>query len=271
MVNGGNGDDTINASSLAADVIGLAIDGGGGNDTIIGSQGADRLLGGDGSDTVVGGRGNDTALLGNGNDKFIWNPGDGSDVVEGEAGTDTLVFNGANISETMDISANGSRARLFRDIGNITMDLTRPEGDRILNLSYKNKPLAMDQRLKVELNSYRANGGGGFEMLRRAPHLTRAGGDVREAIAAAIRHRATLDGSFERNWRLLPDYVEISVYRALVESTAGFFGAQMTAMRSASDNAGEIITELTLQMNRARQAEITQEIMEVVAGAEGLR
>jgi F-type H+-transporting ATPase subunit gamma len=70
--------------------------------------------------------------------------------------------------------------------------------------------------------------------------------------------------------RLVPDYVEISIYRALVESTAGFFGAQMTAMRSASDNAGEIITDLTLQMNRARQAEITQEIMEVVAGAEGV-
>jgi F-type H+-transporting ATPase subunit gamma len=70
--------------------------------------------------------------------------------------------------------------------------------------------------------------------------------------------------------RLVPDYVEISIYRALVESTAGFFGAQMTAMRSASENAGEIITDLTLQMNRARQAEITQEIMEVVAGAEGV-
>jgi F-type H+-transporting ATPase subunit gamma len=70
--------------------------------------------------------------------------------------------------------------------------------------------------------------------------------------------------------RLLPDYIEISIHRALVESAAGFFGAQMTAMRSASDNAGEIITDLTLQMNRARQAEITQEIMEVVAGAEGL-
>jgi F-type H+-transporting ATPase subunit gamma len=70
--------------------------------------------------------------------------------------------------------------------------------------------------------------------------------------------------------RLVPDYVEISIYRALVESTAGFFGAQMTAMRSASENAGEIITDLTLEMNRARQAEITQEIMEVVAGAEGL-
>jgi F-type H+-transporting ATPase subunit gamma len=70
--------------------------------------------------------------------------------------------------------------------------------------------------------------------------------------------------------RLVPDYVEISIYRALIESTAGFFGAQMTAMRSASENAGTLIEEYTLQMNRARQAEITQEIMEVVAGAEGL-
>ncbi len=70
--------------------------------------------------------------------------------------------------------------------------------------------------------------------------------------------------------RLVPDYVEISIYRALIESTAGFFGAQMTAMRNASENAGTLIDEYTLQMNRARQAEITQEIMEVVAGAEGL-
>jgi F-type H+-transporting ATPase subunit gamma len=70
--------------------------------------------------------------------------------------------------------------------------------------------------------------------------------------------------------RLVPDYVEISIYRALVESAAGFYGAQMTAMRNASENAGELITTYTLQMNRARQAEITQEIMEVVAGAEGL-
>jgi F-type H+-transporting ATPase subunit gamma len=70
--------------------------------------------------------------------------------------------------------------------------------------------------------------------------------------------------------RLIPDYVEISVYRALLESTASEHGARMTAMRSASDNAGELIETLTLQMNRARQAEITQEIMEVVAGAEAL-
>jgi F-type H+-transporting ATPase subunit gamma len=70
--------------------------------------------------------------------------------------------------------------------------------------------------------------------------------------------------------RLVPDYVEISIYRALLESTASEHGARMTAMRNASDNAGTLIQDLTLQMNRARQAAITQEIMEVVAGAEGV-
>jgi F-type H+-transporting ATPase subunit gamma len=70
--------------------------------------------------------------------------------------------------------------------------------------------------------------------------------------------------------RLIPDYVEISVFRALLESTASEHGARMTAMRNASDNAGDLIESLTLQANRARQAEITQEIMEVVAGAEAL-
>jgi F-type H+-transporting ATPase subunit gamma len=70
--------------------------------------------------------------------------------------------------------------------------------------------------------------------------------------------------------RLVPDYVEISVFRALLESTASEHGARMSAMRSATDNAGTLIEDLTLQMNRARQAAITQEIMEVVAGAEGV-
>jgi F-type H+-transporting ATPase subunit gamma len=70
--------------------------------------------------------------------------------------------------------------------------------------------------------------------------------------------------------RLIPDYVEVSIYRALLESTASEHGARMTAMRNATDNAGDLITQLTLEMNRARQAEITQEIMEVVAGAEGV-
>jgi F-type H+-transporting ATPase subunit gamma len=70
--------------------------------------------------------------------------------------------------------------------------------------------------------------------------------------------------------RLVPDYVEISIFRALLESTASEHGARMTAMRSASENASELIDDLTLQLNRERQADITQEIMEVVAGAESL-
>ncbi len=70
--------------------------------------------------------------------------------------------------------------------------------------------------------------------------------------------------------RLVPDYVEISIFRALLESTASEHGARMTAMRNASENAGDLIEDLTLEMNRARQADITQEIMEVVAGAESL-
>ena len=70
--------------------------------------------------------------------------------------------------------------------------------------------------------------------------------------------------------RLLPSYLETSVYRALLESAASKHGAQMTAMRNASKNAGELIDRLTLDMNRARQAEITQEILEVVAGADAL-
>ena len=127
VVAGGAGNDTLSAATLPAGNTTLTLDGGSGNDTIIGSQGDDILLGGDGNDTVTGGRGNDTALLGNGNDTFIWNPGDGSDTVEGQAGTDTLVFNGANINERMDISANGERARLTRDVGNITMDLNGVE------------------------------------------------------------------------------------------------------------------------------------------------
>ncbi|HMA27335.1 MAG TPA: FoF1 ATP synthase subunit gamma, partial [Solirubrobacterales bacterium] len=69
---------------------------------------------------------------------------------------------------------------------------------------------------------------------------------------------------------LIPEYAQLNVYRALLESTASEHGARMTAMRNAADNAKDVISDLTLEMNRVRQAEITQEILEVVAGAEGL-
>ena len=90
-------------------------------------------------------------------------------------------------------------------------------------------------------------------------------------------HREALRGDFiyepepeEILTRLLPVYLETEIYRALLESAASFLAAQMTAMRNASKNASELIDNLTLEMNRARQAEITQEILEVVAGADAL-
>jgi Ca2+-binding RTX toxin-like protein len=127
VINGLGGNDTIDASGLAAGLINLAIDGGDGNDRIIGSGGADKLIGGAGNDVVTGGAGDDVALLGDGDDRFIWNPGDGSDVVEGGAGYDTLDFRGSDASETFTISANGTRALLTRDVGNVSMDLNGVE------------------------------------------------------------------------------------------------------------------------------------------------
>jgi hypothetical protein len=66
--------------------------------------------------------------MGAGKDTFHWDPGDGSDTIEGQGGSDTLDFNGANINEQIDVSANGGRVRFFRDIANITMDLDDVEG-----------------------------------------------------------------------------------------------------------------------------------------------
>ena len=129
VLHAGGGDDVITASNGLAGLISLTLDGGDGNDTITGGDGNDLLIGGNGNDTIIGGRGTDNAQLGAGDDTFIWNPGDGSDTVDGGSGTDTLVFNAANVAENMNISANGSRARLTRDVGNVVMDLEQHRTD----------------------------------------------------------------------------------------------------------------------------------------------
>jgi F-type H+-transporting ATPase subunit gamma len=96
-------------------------------------------------------------------------------------------------------------------------------------------------------------------------------GDADDAEQAALRGDFIYEPEPEQILeRLLPVYVETELYRALLESAASEQGARMTAMRNASSNAGELIGSLTLAMNRARQAEITQEILEVVAGADAL-
>ena len=113
----------FSATGNLAALIAITVDGGAGNDTILGGNGVDTLLGGDGNDFLDGNQGADTAFLGAGDDVFQWDPGDGSDVVEGQDGKDTMQFNGANINERFEVSANGVRVRFTRDIGTITMDL----------------------------------------------------------------------------------------------------------------------------------------------------
>src|SRR5262249_5601230 len=118
---GKGGDDVISVAHGIS--IGVTIDGGAGNDTITGGDGADTLIGGAGDDNVIGGRGNHVALLGARNDLFVRNAGDGSATVDGQGGFDPLLFNGANIAEHVDISADGDHVRFTRDIAGITMDL----------------------------------------------------------------------------------------------------------------------------------------------------
>ena len=118
VLNGQAGDDVINGSGLSAGAVKLAMNGGLGNDFLIGSGGDDLINGGDGSDT---------ALMGAGDDTFVWNPGDDNDIVEGQAGFDTLLFNGANVSEIIDIFANGGRALFTRNIANVLMDVNDVE------------------------------------------------------------------------------------------------------------------------------------------------
>jgi Ca2+-binding RTX toxin-like protein len=154
-LNGGDGADTISNVSLRADGIRLAVNGG---------SGADTITGGDGNDLLVGGRDNDLVLGGPGNDTFIWNPGDGSDTLEGQAGTDTLVFNGANVAETIDISANGSRVRFARDVAGVVLDLNGTEGITFNALGGADAITVHDLTgtdvTEVNLN-LAANGGGG--------------------------------------------------------------------------------------------------------------
>jgi F-type H+-transporting ATPase subunit gamma len=108
------------------------------------------------------------------------------------------------------------------------------------------------------------------DLLPIPEHILEAGDDLtprEEALRGDFIYEPEPEEILER---LLPVYLETEIYRALLESAASFLAAQRTAMRNASKNAGELIDTYTLQMNRARQAQITQEILEIVAGADAL-
>jgi Ca2+-binding RTX toxin-like protein len=123
VINALGGNDGVTATTLPAGVIKLTVDGGAGNDTILGSQRADVFLGGAGNDFFFGDNGNDVALMGAGDDVFQWDPGDGNDVLEGQDGADKMLFFGSGASENIDIFANGGRVTFFRNVASVTMDL----------------------------------------------------------------------------------------------------------------------------------------------------
>ena len=163
-VNANGGDDSYSATGNLAALIGITVDGGTGNDNLLGSNGNDILLGGDGNDFVDGQQGNDTAFMGAGDDTFQWDPGDGSDTIEGQDGADKMVFNGANITERMDVSANGGRVRFTRDVGDHhhgpqRRRVDRRQGPRRRRHPHRQRPLRhrCDQRVDQDLA---ATGGG---------------------------------------------------------------------------------------------------------------
>jgi F-type H+-transporting ATPase subunit gamma len=178
-------------------------------------------------------------------------------LVTGRKGASTLRFRGYEVSGSW---AGFSDKPGYADAQAVAHRLAElyeaQEVDRVL-LVYNGFESALVQRVTVT------------QILPIAEDVLESSQDEREADA--------LRGDFifepepeEILSRLLPVYLETEIYRALLESAASFLGAQMTAMRNASKNAGELIDRLTLAMNRARQAEITQEILEVVAGADAL-
>jgi Ca2+-binding RTX toxin-like protein len=154
-LNGQGGNDVINASSLEAGAVTLTINGGLGNDIMLGSEG---------DDLINGGAGNDTALMGAGNDTFVWNPGDDNDTVEGQDGSDTLLFNGANVAEQITLSANGGRALFTRNVAVVTMDTDSVETIHFNALGGADSILVNDltgtdvTKVEVDLG---ATGGGG--------------------------------------------------------------------------------------------------------------
>jgi hypothetical protein len=146
LVQGGAGNDTIVGQNGIGTLTQLTLDGGTGNDTLRGGDGNDILLGGSGNDFVDGNIGSDTANLGSGDDIFGWDPGDGSDVVEGGIGTDTLQFNGSNAGENIALFANGSHAVLTRNVAGITMDLHSMENVNIRALGSTDNIVVGDLR-----------------------------------------------------------------------------------------------------------------------------
>lgn len=218
-------------------------------------------------------------------------------LVVGKKGAGSLNFRGYTLDATWrDLTANPN----FRHAEQISSELiekfTGGDYDKVVMI-YNHFETAVTQHVMVqdllplsdELLMQAMSGFKVIDFETNPERTTRAAlisGDGKTHIGDALRggsgeHDGAGDGKYKPDWhfepdqamlldRLLPTYVEQTIFRALLESTASEHGSRMSAMRSATENAGDLIDALTLQRNRARQAAITQEILEVVAGADAL-
>ena len=177
-------------------------------------------------------------------------------LVAGKKGASTLRFRGYPIEQAWGGFSQSPRYEDAQAIAHRISELyAEPEVDRVV-LVYNHFVSALVQKVVTQ------------DVLPIPESLLEGGEDDRsQALLGDFIYEPEPEQILER---LLPVYVETEVYRALLESAASEQGARMTAMRNATKNAGELIDSLTLSMNRARQAAITQEILEVVAGADAL-
>jgi len=199
------GTDTITGTGNLAPLTTITMNGGDDGDVLRGGNGADVLIGGPGDDSVDGNQGADTALLGAGDDTLQWDPGDGSDVVEGQAGADTLAFNGSNIAENIEISANGGRLRFTRNIASIVMDLNSIEHVAFRALGGADNVVVGDltgtdvDNVDVDLAATGGGGDGAADLVtvngtnrRDVVNVTRSGSQV---LASGLPTLTTISGS----------------------------------------------------------------------------
>ena len=176
-------------------------------------------------------------------------------LVSGRKGASTLRFRRYEIEQGWDGFSDSPRYSDAQAIAHRVSELfAEQEVDRVVVI-YNHFESALTQRVVAQ------------EVLPIPESLLEGDEEHSQALLGDFIYEPEPEQILER---LLPVYVETTLYRALLESAASEQGARMTAMRNASSNAAELIDHLTLQMNRARQAEITQEILEVVAGADAL-
>jgi len=189
--------------------------------------------------------------------------------VVGRRGISTMKFRGEELANEYAGFTDRPAFANARDIAeNLITAYVDEEVDRV-DLIYNRYVSAMTQYVRrqtlLPIQQAEVFGEGIEELAKEEP-------DVDEELAEA--HRRALwvyePEPEELLAELLPEYAQLSVFRALLESTASEHGSRMTAMRNAAENAKDVISDLTLEMNRVRQAEITQEILEVVGGAEAL-